>query len=102
MLVEKYLVGVISLPSGVFNPYSGVKTSILWIDKSLAKKTDKILFVKIENDGFDLGAQRRAIKGNDMPDSFQKISDFKKQIILGNTYDLASEPKNLLVSKSEI
>ncbi len=48
MLVEKYLVGVISLPAGVFNPYSGVKTSILWLDKSLAKKTDKVLFVKIE------------------------------------------------------
>ena len=31
MLVENdYLVGVISLPAGVFNPYSGVKTSILW------------------------------------------------------------------------
>ena len=29
MLVEEYLVAVVSLPSGVFNPYSGVKTSIL-------------------------------------------------------------------------
>jgi len=62
MLIEKYLVGVISLPAGVFNPYSGVKTSILWLDKSLAKKTDKSC-VKIENDGFDLGAQRRGCKG---------------------------------------
>ena len=59
MLVdENYLVGVISLPAGVFNPYSGVKTSILWLDKKLARKTENILFVKIENDGFDLGAQR--------------------------------------------
>ena len=31
------------------------------MDRTLAKKTDNILFVKIENDGFDLGAQRRAI-----------------------------------------
>jgi len=29
MLVEEYLVAVVSLPAGVFNPYSGVKTSIL-------------------------------------------------------------------------
>ena len=32
MLVEDYLVVVISLPAGVFNPYSGVKTSILILD----------------------------------------------------------------------
>lgn len=83
LLVEKYLVGVISLPAGVFQPYSGVKTSILWLDKVLAKKTDKILFTKIENDGFDLGAQRRTIQGSDLPEALQKISKFKKQIING-------------------
>ena len=38
MLVEEYLVAVVSLPAGVFNPYSGVKTSILILDKVLAKK----------------------------------------------------------------
>jgi type I restriction enzyme M protein len=32
MLVEKYLIAVISLPAGVFNPYSGVKTSILILE----------------------------------------------------------------------
>ena len=61
MLVDNSLVAVVSLPAGVFQPYSGVKTSILLLDKSLAKKTKEILFVKVENDGFDLGAQRRAI-----------------------------------------
>src|SRR5450759_459794 len=83
MLVDKYLVGVISLPAGVFNPYSGVKTSILWLDKSQAKKTDKILFVKIENDGFDLGAQRRAIKQNDLPDTLSKLKEYKNNLIKG-------------------
>ena len=39
MLVEQYLVAVVSLPAGVFNPYSGVKTSILILDKSLAKQS---------------------------------------------------------------
>ena len=37
------------------------------MDKTLAKKTDNILFVKIENDGFDLGAQRREIQDSDLP-----------------------------------
>jgi len=67
MLVEKYLVAVISLPAGVFNPYSGVKTSILILDKSLARQSDSIAFFKVENDGFGLGAQRRAIDKNDLP-----------------------------------
>ena len=38
MLVENYLVAVVSLPPGVFNPYSGVKTSILILDPVLAKR----------------------------------------------------------------
>lgn len=77
MLVqENYLYAVISLPSGVFNPYSGVKTSILLIDKTLARKTDKILFVKMHNDGFDLGAQRRSIEQNDIPNIISLIKDF--------------------------
>ncbi len=62
MLVEEhYLYAVVSLPAGVFQPYSGVKTSILFLDKTLAKRNDEILFVKVGNDGFDLGAQRRRI-----------------------------------------
>ena len=55
MLVEDYLVAVVSLPAGVFNPYSGVKTSILFLDRALAKRTNRIAFFKVEKDGFDLG-----------------------------------------------
>jgi type I restriction enzyme M protein len=67
MLVGNSLVAVVSLPAGVFNPYSGVKTSILILDKSIAKQSDTIAFFKIENDGLGLGAQRRAIEKNDLP-----------------------------------
>ena len=67
MLVENSLVAVISLPAGCFNPYSGVKTSILILDKSLARQSDTIGFFKVENDGFGLGAQRRAVGGSDLP-----------------------------------
>jgi type I restriction enzyme M protein len=66
MLVENALVAVVSLPAGCFNPYSGVKTSILILDKSLARQSDTIAFFKVENDGFGLGAQRRAIEKNDL------------------------------------
>jgi len=67
MLVENSLVAVISLPAGCFNPYSGVKTSILLLDKTLARQSDTVAFFKVENDGYDLGAQRRPIQKNDLP-----------------------------------
>jgi len=67
MLVENSLVAVVSLPAGCFNPYSGVKTSILILDKSIARQSDTIGFFKVENDGFGLGAKRRAIEKNDLP-----------------------------------
>lgn len=79
MLVdENYLYAVVSLPAGVFQPYSGVKTSILFLDKQLAKRNDEILFVKVENDGFDLGAQRRRIDKNDLPQAFETLQGWQK------------------------
>ncbi|MBU0710435.1 N-6 DNA methylase [bacterium] len=73
MLVENYLWAVVSLPAGIFQPYSGVKTSILLMDKAKAKQSDAILFVKVDNDGFDLGAQRRAIDKNDLTQALQVL-----------------------------
>ena len=78
MLVEKYLYAVVSLPAGVFNPYSGVKTSILLMDRELSKTRKEILFVKIENDGFGLGAQRNSIKGGQLDDAIQVIKQFRE------------------------
>lgn len=76
LLVQNSLVAVVSLPAGVFQPYSGVKTSILILDKRLAKQTDKVLFVKIGNDGFALGAQRRPIEQDDLPIAEQALKRF--------------------------
>ena len=100
MLVDdNYLYGVISLPAGVFNPYSGVKTSILLIDRTLAKEQDSILFVKLNNDGFDLGAQRREIKGSEIPDVVNIFKDYQKgveiegreNVVLANKEDIAGQ-----------
>lgn len=66
MLVENHLAAVISLPAGVFNPYSGVKTSVLILDRAVAKASKHVAFFKIENDGFALGAQRKAVKGSQL------------------------------------
>ena len=83
MLLDGSLYAVVSLPAGVFNPYSGVKTSILFLDKQIAKKTNDILFVKVEADGFNLGAQRREIKNNDLPLALEIIKDYQETILEG-------------------
>jgi len=64
-LVEQFeVLGVLSLPNGVFNPYSGAKTSIVVFRKPLAKddvRTSRVWFYRVESDGRDLGATRRPL-----------------------------------------
>lgn len=100
LLVDKnYLYGVVSLPAGIFQPYSGVKTSILLLDRNLAKKTNNVLFVKIENDGFGLGAQRRELSTSDLPDAINLITQYNSAIRNDNfsSLDLDNLPLNSLV-----
>lgn len=106
LLVDKnYLYGVISLPAGIFQPYSGVKTSILLLDKSLAKKSNKILFVKIENDGFALGAQRKELSTSDLPDAINFIKQYNTALRNDDfsSIDFENLPLNsLVIDKSKI
>ena len=112
MLVAEYLVAVVSLPAGVFNPYSGVKTSILILDKPLAKRTDSISFFKVENDGFDLGAQRREIDRNDLPETARGVKEYmnmdaqdiqdKKESCPSVLRSLISRGAALIVEKEKI
>lgn len=98
---ENYLYAVVSLPSGIFQPYSGVKTSILFMDRQLAKKTDKVLFVEIQNDGFDLGAQRRPIDKNDLPKALELINQWQNAI--NTKTDFSSDSQMItLVEKSKL
>jgi type I restriction enzyme M protein len=102
MLVEQYLVAVVSLPAGVFNPYSGVKTSILILDKSLARRTNTIAFFKVENDGFGLGAQRRASGKNDLPQSHAEIGEYLRRLQAGESVDGFQPTLGLIVEKEKI
>ena len=101
-LVEEYLVAVVSLPAGVFNPYSGVKTSILILDKSLAKKTDRIAFFKVENDGFDLGAQRRESDKDDLPQVQSEIGEYLRWLRAGESVDDFEPTQGLIVEKGKL
>lgn len=102
MLVDgKFLVAVISLPAGVFNPYSGVKTSILILDRAAAKASDSIAFFKIENDGFGLGAQRRAVKGSQLPQVKAELGAWLAAMRGGEDRELESS-LGLVVGKDRI
>ncbi|MEM6910320.1 MAG: N-6 DNA methylase [Verrucomicrobiota bacterium] len=100
MLVDEHLVAVISLPAGVFQPYSGVKTSILVFDKSLAKQSDTIGFFKVEHDGFMLGAQRRETDKNDLPQIKLELEEYLDA--LRNKEDVSEiQPKRGVVVEKE-
>jgi len=58
---------IISLPSGVFLPYTGVKTNILVFTKG--ETTKSVWYFKIENDGFELNVGRKRIDGRNDIDS---------------------------------
>ncbi|HUM99577.1 MAG TPA: N-6 DNA methylase [Halothiobacillus sp.] len=102
LLVENYLVAVVSLPAGVFQPYSGVKTSILILDKALARKAESIGFFKVENDGFGLGAQRRAIDKNDLPQVHAEISEYQRRLRAGGSVAEFQPTLGLVVDKAKV
>ncbi|WP_026480219.1 N-6 DNA methylase [Ahrensia sp. 13_GOM-1096m] len=91
MLEASYLAAVISLPAGVFNPYSGVKTSILILDRAVAKASKHVAFFKIENDGFALGAQRKAQKGSELQQVKAELSDWLQAARAGGGEELESQ-----------
>ena len=104
LLIEDGLLAVVSLPAGVFNPYAGVKTSILLFDNGLAKKTKEILFLKISNDGYNLGAQRREIDKNDLPLALEIVKEYKTALKEGKEIKLNDEQGKIahLVAKDKI
>ena len=97
-LVESCLIAVVSLPQGIFIKPGGkgnVKTGVLIFDKELAKKTKDVLFVKISNDGFDLGAQRRVIDKNDLPLALGVIKRYKSALKDGKDFKLDKNEKQI-------
>ena len=102
MLVEDYLVAVVSLPPGVFNPYAGVKTSVLILDKPLARRTNHVAFFKVENDGYDLGAQRRPVEGSDLPGVKAEIAEYLRRLRAGESLDDFEPTLGLIVAKEKI
>jgi len=74
LLIQCNLQAVISFPSGVFKPYSGVGTAALIFEKGAAKfsGTKSVWFYDLTADGFSLDDKRTPIEANDIPDVLAK------------------------------
>jgi type I restriction enzyme M protein len=70
LLTSCELQAVISLPSGVFKPYSGVGTAVFIFAKG--KATESVWFYELTADGFSLDDKRDPIAANDIPDVLAK------------------------------
>lgn len=66
MIEENRLDGVVSMPSGVFKPYAGVSTAVLFFTRG--GRTDNIWFYDMAHDGFSLDDKRVKVAENDIPD----------------------------------
>jgi len=66
IIEENRLDGVVSMPSGVFKPYAGVSTAVLFLTRGA--QTKDIWFYDMAHDGFSLDDKRVPVEENDIPD----------------------------------
>jgi type I restriction enzyme M protein len=66
MIEENRLDGIVSMPSGVFKPYAGVSTAVLFFTRGA--QTKDIWFYDMAHDGFSLDDKRVPVNENDIPD----------------------------------
>lgn len=111
------LQAVVSMPSGVFKPYAGVSTAILFFTKTGAGGTDNVWFYDMKADGYSLDDKRQPVENNDIPDIIARYenlaaeTDRKRteqsffvpvQEIIDNGYDLSiNKYKEVVYEKVE-
>ncbi len=101
MLVEDHkLEGIISMPSGVFKPYSGVSTGVLLFTKTDSGGTDDVWFYDMQADGFSLDDKRTQLANghasNNIPDIIARWQDRAAE------RDRSRTDQSFLVPKAEI
>lgn len=67
------------MPAGVFQPYSGVKTSFLLFEKTNHGGTEKVWFYDMQADGYSLDAKREETDENDISDVLKRFSELDKE-----------------------
>lgn len=77
---DNILEAVISMPSGVFQPYSGVSTAILIFKKTGSGGTDKVWFYDMKADGYSLDQKRTEVAENDIPDIIARYGNLSAEV----------------------
>ncbi len=96
-IIENHkLDAVISMPSGVFKPYAGVSTAVLFFTKTGSGGTDKVWFYDMQADGYTLDDKRSETKENDISDIVARYHDLSAETERKRT------DKSFLVPLSEI
>jgi len=72
LVEEQKLDAVVKLPSGVFRPYAGVSTAILFFTRTDSGGTDDVWFYDVRADGFTLDDKRTPTDANDLPDALAR------------------------------
>lgn len=97
LVEDQKLDAIISMPSGVFKPYAGVSTAILFFTKTNSGGTDNIWFYDMQADGYSLDDKRTPQAGkSDLTDI---LSRWQKR---GAEVDRARTDQSFLVPKAEI
>ena len=65
----------------------------------MLRKPSDVLFVKVENDGFGLGAQRRPISENDLPDALRVLNEYKQNVLKNKKIRLKESFAHLVAKK---
>ena len=79
-IVENHkLDAVISMPSGVFKPYAGVSTAVLFFTKTGTGGTDDVWFYDMQADGLTLDDKRAVTKDNDIDDIVARFHNLEEE-----------------------
>ena len=79
-IIENHkLDAVISMPSGVFKPYAGVSTAVLFFTKTGTGGTDKVWFYDMQADGYTLDDKRAETKDNDIADIISRYHNLDNE-----------------------
>ncbi|MCH5218451.1 MAG: SAM-dependent DNA methyltransferase [Muribaculaceae bacterium] len=96
------LEAVISMPSGVFQPYSGVSTAVLIFTKTGHGGTDKVWFYDMKADGFSLDLKRNEVPENDIPDIIERFHSVGPDVLASSETHRKRTDQSFLVPVEEI
>lgn len=80
-IIENHkLEAVVSMPSGVFKPYAGVSTAVVFFTKTNSGGTDNVWFYDMQADGFSLDDKRSPVEKNDIPDIVSRFKNLEQEV----------------------